>query len=209
MSYSYLFHRFSGNLTLFCVTVIFPSLEIVTVFIPMVTPNLVVSVSCPFSWRKNHRYVHTCSHMLGYLHKTMRCRISINPFWYLLTISVLYIFLFKQLEIYNSMCLDFQHINGVGRLKPSPMQDPTMTGPYSKDHWANMGSTLVLSAPDGSHVGPMNLAERASIQTHIRHPVLNRQGVVLTVYDKWVFLVHREGLLPLCEQIIMKWCNIL
>ena len=30
--------------------------------------------------------------------------------------------------------------------------------PYSKVHGANMGPTWVLSAPDGPHVGPMNLA---------------------------------------------------
>ena len=30
--------------------------------------------------------------------------------------------------------------------------------PDSKVHGANMGSTWVLSAPDGPHVGPMNLA---------------------------------------------------
>ena len=28
--------------------------------------------------------------------------------------------------------------------------------PDSKVHWANMGPTWVLSAPDGPHVGPMN-----------------------------------------------------
>ena len=33
--------------------------------------------------------------------------------------------------------------------------------PDSKVHGANMGSTWVLSAPDGPHVGPMNLAIRA------------------------------------------------
>ena len=30
----------------------------------------------------------------------------------------------------------------------------------SKVHWVNMGPTLVLSAPDGPHVGSMNLAPR-------------------------------------------------
>ena len=30
--------------------------------------------------------------------------------------------------------------------------------PDSKVHGANMGPTLVLSVPDGPHVGPMNLA---------------------------------------------------
>ena len=35
--------------------------------------------------------------------------------------------------------------------------------PDSKVHGANMGPTLVLSVPDGPHVGPMNLAIRASL----------------------------------------------
>ena len=39
------------------------------------------------------------------------------------------------------------------RLKSSPNQLPD-----SKLHGANMGLTWVLSAPDGPHVGPMNLA---------------------------------------------------
>ena len=33
--------------------------------------------------------------------------------------------------------------------------------PESKVHGANMGPNWVLSAPDGPHVGPMNLAIRA------------------------------------------------
>ena len=36
--------------------------------------------------------------------------------------------------------------------------------PDSKVHGANMGPTWVLSAPDGPHVGPMNLAIRESKQ---------------------------------------------
>ena len=32
--------------------------------------------------------------------------------------------------------------------------------PDSKFHEANMGPTWVLSAPDGPHVGPMNIAIR-------------------------------------------------
>ena len=34
--------------------------------------------------------------------------------------------------------------------------------PDSKVHWANMGPTWVLSAPDGPHVGPMNLTNRVT-----------------------------------------------
>ena len=37
--------------------------------------------------------------------------------------------------------------------------------PDSKVHGANMGPTWVLSAPDGPHVGPMNLAIRGAEST--------------------------------------------
>ena len=36
--------------------------------------------------------------------------------------------------------------------------------PDSKVHADNMGPTWVLSAPDGPHAGPMNLAIRVGIQ---------------------------------------------
>ena len=39
------------------------------------------------------------------------------------------------------------------------------TIPDSKVHGAHMGSTWVLSAPDGPHVRPMNLAIRDMSQT--------------------------------------------
>ena len=35
--------------------------------------------------------------------------------------------------------------------------------PDSKVHGANMGPTWVLSAPDGPHVGPMNIAIRLGL----------------------------------------------
>ena len=37
------------------------------------------------------------------------------------------------------------------------------TVPDSKVHGANVGPTWVLSAPDGLHVGPMNLAIRGML----------------------------------------------
>ena len=43
-----------------------------------------------------------------------------------------------------------------------------MSIPDSKVHGANIGPTWVLSAPDGPHVGPMNLAIRDS--TGVRFP---------------------------------------
>ena len=47
-----------------------------------------------------------------------------------------------------------------------PSQRPVMRShviPDSKVHGANMGPTWVLSAPDGPHVGPMNLAIRDDV----------------------------------------------
>ena len=43
-------------------------------------------------------------------------------------------------------------------------QELTRIDPDSKVHGANMGPTWVLSAPDGPHVGPMNLAIRGSVE---------------------------------------------
>ena len=40
---------------------------------------------------------------------------------------------------------------------------PEDISPDNKVHWANMGPIWVLSAPDGSHVGPMNLSIRVSL----------------------------------------------
>ena len=42
--------------------------------------------------------------------------------------------------------------------------------PDSKVHGANMGTTWVLSAPDGPHVGPMNLALRVDIPDKSSRP---------------------------------------
>ena len=59
--------------------------------------------------------------------------------------------------------------------------------PDSKVHGANIGPTWVLSAPDGPHVGPMNLAVRVvkSLQLIWRsiglRTTANRQEII----DKW------------------------
>ena len=37
--------------------------------------------------------------------------------------------------------------------------------PDNKIHGANMGPMRILSAPDGPHVGPMNLAIRVCLQS--------------------------------------------
>ena len=45
------------------------------------------------------------------------------------------------------------------------------TSPDSKVHGANMGPTRVQSAPDGPHVGPMNLAIRVHMRSRQRPTV--------------------------------------
>ena len=66
------------------------------------------------------------------------------------------------------------------------------TVPDSKVHGVNMGPTWSLSAPDGPHVGPMNLAIR------VEHPCITgrelRSGVkciVLTIVTGSLWLVWR------------------
>ena len=49
-----------------------------------------------------------------------------------------------------------------------PWFDQTQSNPDNKVHGANMGPTWVLSAPDGPHVGPMNLAIRVVANTYSR-----------------------------------------
>ena len=47
----------------------------------------------------------------------------------------------------------------------------------SKVHGANMGPTWVLSAPDGPHVGPMNLAIRDNNGIRMSHGGFNEPSV--------------------------------
>ena len=49
--------------------------------------------------------------------------------------------------------------------------------PDSKVHGANMGPTWVLSAPDGPHVGPMNLAIRDDYHTPAITGLMAQQGI--------------------------------
>ena len=51
--------------------------------------------------------------------------------------------------------------------------------PDNKVHGANMGPTWVLSAPDGPHVGPMNLAIRGSLQD--KDPAFANPGLSVTL----------------------------
>ena len=47
--------------------------------------------------------------------------------------------------------------------------DGLITNQDSKVHVAHMGPTWVLSAPDGPHVGPMNLAIREPLHNTLWH----------------------------------------
>ena len=69
-------------------------------------------------------------------------------------------------------------IQGIHGMSPRILQ--TRAYPDSKAHGANMGPTWVLSAPDGPHVGPMNLAIR----------VLLHRWPVSEADTSWKFLAH-------------------
>ena len=87
----------------------------------------------------------------------------------------------------------------------------TLTGsadwayPESKAYGANMGPTWVLSAPGGSHVGPMNLAIWVCLQSRyfvqfsrmwIRH-LINSIAVWLTSIVR-IGIVARQALFCVC-----------
>ena len=57
----------------------------------------------------------------------------------------------------NKVCIREAYINSDQR---TARNIPVVGVSDSKVHGANMGPTWVLSAPDGPHVGPMNLAIR-------------------------------------------------
>ena len=63
--------------------------------------------------------------------------------------------------------------------------------PDSKIHGANMGPTWVLSAPDGPHVGPMNLAIRVAAENGVCEMVANH------VLRQWF------PRLPLCDPVVV------
>ena len=71
--------------------------------------------------------------------------------------------------------------------------------PDSKVHGANMGPNWVLSAPDGPHIGPMNLAIRD----------LRRQSIL---YCRWLDLLTDElnynlcNLNTVCALLCVFWC---
>ena len=63
--------------------------------------------------------------------------------------------------------------------------------PDSKVYGANMGSTWLLSAPDGPHVGPINLAVRG--RNHVcRMLYVQRQALTRTDADWFSIGSQRE-----------------
>ena len=68
------------------------------------------------------------------------------------------------------------------------------TDPDSKIHGANMGPTWVLSAPDGPHVGPMNLAIRgANGAFQMTRKVSSRGFILLLVKSSTQWFHHTEA----------------
>ena len=65
--------------------------------------------------------------------------------------------------------------------------------PDSKVHGTNMGLTWVLSAPDGPHVGPMNLAIRVTSNSSVWISILLKTAVHRNMY-------------PLCINTITPLC---
>ena len=86
------------------------------------------------------------------------------------------------------------------------LDQPLMTHPDSKIHGANMGPTWVLSAPDGPHVGPTNLAIR-----HIMLPCdVTRQWVD---YELTMTFICFKSFLPgsivqILGDIVLEYCFI-
>ena len=71
--------------------------------------------------------------------------------------------------------------------------------PDSKFHGANMGPTWVLSAPDGPHVGPMNLAIRNDRETNSLTQGLcgNRLQAIISKEDGAILpIIMRNRFLP-------------
>ena len=80
----------------------------------------------------------------------------------------------------------------------------TFVCPDSKVHGDNMGPTWVLLAPDGSHVGPMNLAIRGLLKTHHKcyeYPHISLAFIFLNINsDKNQVMMDTVFMARLCER---------
>ena len=70
--------------------------------------------------------------------------------------------------------------------------------PDSKVYGANMGPTWALSAPDGLHVGPMNLASREMLGAKISWARAPDLTVCIPARYRWTRGSHVSVLLALC-----------
>ena len=65
-------------------------------------------------------------------------------------------------------------LSSIGTHALDIIQNATINYPDSKVHGANTGPTWVLPAPDGPHLGLMNLAIRVPIPWHRKHDTTSR-----------------------------------
>ena len=96
-------------------------------------------------------------------------------------------------------------------LMDSPHKLPVMqkTYPDSKVHGANKGPTWVLSAPDGPHVGPMDLAIRVSMSWH--HKIVSCDFQFLCSKCRWtgIFAPFPMVLIPIAHiRLIYSVCYL-
>ena len=80
--------------------------------------------------------------------------------------------IFYYISIKENLCISIRISQ---KFVPNATINIMSTFPDSKVHGANTGPTWVLSAPDGPHVGPMNLAIRVGSGNGL---VLNRQQAI-------------------------------
>ena len=79
--------------------------------------------------------------------------------------------------------------------------------PDSKVHGANMGPTWVLSAPDGPHVGPMNIAIRVVMISAPMYPRQYMSTLEKTYEWKCMTMSRRDSNNTPCTYII-HWCYL-
>ena len=88
------------------------------------------------------------------------------------------------------------------------VRSSSQSDPDNKVHGANMGPTWVLSAPDGPHVGPRNLAFRDGYDEGHEWPVDNI--IILSYHNKDVLTLHGSFLSkgPINNQhCLKKWSD--
>ena len=77
--------------------------------------------------------------------------------------------------------------------------------PDSKVHGANMGVTRVLSAPDGPHVGPLNLAIRDSKSIALKQYLIDLSWWQLNHRWQHWRLLWRHPLIPPATTKLASW----